>query len=123
MDNGELSERRSLIIRCYSGPTLSIFHYPFSICSVEFLQVHTFVHTRDVFAVAVEGQSLSAQEFADAPFGGLRPARVVDFGIYIRIEAVFLGLHLVPRSRWFFLDEAYFNDRLDAFEAVLPGHD
>ena len=45
---------------------------------------------------------------------------MVNIGVYIRVEAVLLGLQVYPGSVWHRLSEINFDDRLDALEAVLP---
>src|SRR5262245_18596707 len=84
------------------------------------LLIHSPVEVRDLFAVTVEHQSLSPEEFTDAPFRGLAPARMVDFRVHIGIETVFLRLHHIPRRRRLFLDEADLDDGFNAFETVFP---
>src|SRR5215510_11544408 len=55
---------------------------------VVLLQVHARVERRDLIAVPVERQRLPATELADAALGRLTPARVIDRGIHVRVEAV-----------------------------------
>jgi hypothetical protein len=52
----------------------------------------------------------------------LAPARVIDFRIDVRVEAVFPGLGHIPACLRLLLDEADAHDALDALEAVFPGH-
>src|SRR5581483_7817764 len=98
----ENGERRMENAR--SGPSIrlqfSIFHCQLSIIysSVKFFQIHAFVQACDLIAVAVEHQSFAPEKLADAPLGGLAPARVIDLGIDVGVKAVLLGLHGVPRG-------------------------
>src|SRR5439155_14240432 len=52
-------------------------------------EVQSSVEARDLIAVAVEHQRLAPEELADAPLGGLGPARMIDRRIHVRVEAVF----------------------------------
>src|SRR5207302_1934120 len=54
---------------------------------------------------------------------GLTPARMIDRGVDVGVEAVLVGSGHIPRSVGLALGEADLHDRLDALEAVLPGHD
>ena len=67
-------------------------------------------------------QRLALEELANPPLARLAPARMVDFGIHVRVEAVFLRRRLVPGRRRLLLREPDLHDRLDALEAVLPRH-
>src|SRR5215204_3488853 len=53
-----------------------------------FLQVHARIQAGDLVGVAVEGQRGPPTEVADATLGGLAPARVVDGGVDVGVEAV-----------------------------------
>ena len=53
---------------------------------------------RDLLGVAVEGQRRAARELADAALGRLAPARVVDRGIHVGVEAVLVGRGAGSRS-------------------------
>ena len=61
--------------------------------SIKLAQIHATVQAGDFLLVAVEhfGLYLVTNKHAAgyARFGGLRPARVVDFGINVSIKAVF----------------------------------
>src|SRR5215213_5970611 len=119
MDNGRLrmeNERTAgkLSYRCFL--TLSIVNYPFSIGLIKLLQVHAAVQACHLLTVAVEHQRFAPAKFADTPLRGLGPARVIDFGVHVGVEAVFLRLHRVPRSSRLFFDEADFDDGFDALE-------
>src|SRR4029434_6775016 len=87
---------------------------------VVLLQVHARVERRDLIAVAVERQGLPAAELADAPLGGLAPARVVHRGIHVRVEAVLRGRGLLPCRLRLLAHEADPYDALRALEALLP---
>ena len=43
--------------------------------------------------------------------------------VYVRIESIFIGRRRVPGIRRLLFGQADADDRLDAFEAVLPRHD
>src|SRR4051812_1126815 len=64
------------------------------------LQVHAGVQLPHLGLVAVEQQGLALlgeqAVLADAPLGGLRPARMVHVRVHVGIEAVFLRSRLVP---------------------------
>src|SRR5256712_12361343 len=78
-------------------PTLSATRTRRDTTLVELLQIHPRVERRDLVRVAVEHERLAAAELADAPLGGLAPARAVDGGGHVGIEAVVLRRRLVPR--------------------------
>src|SRR4051812_24980085 len=63
--------------------------------SIELLQVHARIQLADLRLVAVEQQrrTLLREQpvFADAAFGRLAPARMVDVRIHVRIEAVLVA--------------------------------
>src|SRR5262245_24909530 len=90
---------------------------------VVLLEIHPGVQARDLLAVAVEHQRLPPEELADAPFGGLGPARMVDRRVDVREKAVFLRDRFLPRVQRLLLDEADPDDRFRALEAILPRHD
>src|SRR5690349_6717094 len=56
--------------------------------SVVLLQVHPGVERRDLIAVAVEHDGRPAEELADTALARLRPARVIDGRVHVRVEAV-----------------------------------
>src|SRR6266542_222379 len=118
-----LGLRVAVAIASLPGMTPELFNDYGNMTLVIFLEVHSLVQTCHLLTVAVEHERLSAKKFADAPFAGLAPARMIDFRIDIRVKAVFLGLHHVPRRGRLLLDEAQFDNRLDALKAVLPRHD
>ncbi len=84
------------------------------------------VEARHLLAVAVERQRRPAlgqqSALADAPFGRLAPARMIDLRVDVGIEAVLAGVLLLPGDRRLLVGEADAHDRLDALEAVLPRH-
>src|SRR5690606_39190554 len=84
--------------------------------SVEPPQVHPCVHVRDLLRVAIEHQRVAAAELADTAFRGLAPARVIDIGIHVRVEAVLMGRGLHPRGDGLLLHEPDRDDGLDALE-------
>src|SRR6266571_1062306 len=87
------------------------------------LQIHPAIHAGHLITVAVEHQRLAPQELADAAFGRLRPARMVDGRVHVRVEAVLLRRRFLPSIERLLLDELDLDDRLDVLEPVLPGDD
>src|SRR6185436_13133492 len=75
--------------------------------SIVLLQVHPRVQRGHLVAVAVERQGLALDELADAPLAGLTPARVIDVGVHVRVEAVLAGRGDVPRGGRLVLDQAH----------------
>ena len=69
-------------------------------------QIHASVEARDLIPVAIEHQRGPFQEFAEPPFLGLAPSRVIDVGVYIRVEAVLMRVRDIPGRRWQVFDEA-----------------
>ena len=66
---------------------------------VELSKVHAGVEAGDLICVAVEGKrgnSVGEAGEVDTALARLRPAGVVDRGIDVGVEAVFLGADLVP---------------------------
>ena len=61
------------------------------------------------------------QPGADAPFSRLTPARMINFGIYVRVETIFVARCHRPAGIGHFFDKAHTYDALDTLEAVLPG--
>src|SRR5450631_2240187 len=54
-------------------------------------EIHARVQAFHLIAVAVEQERLAPEDpVADPLLGGLAPARVVDAGVHVRVEAVFL---------------------------------
>src|SRR2546427_4455322 len=86
-------------------------------------QVHPGVEMRDLVRVAVEGEGRPPRELADPPLGGLAPARVIDGGVYVCVEAVLVRGGRAPRGGWLLGGETDLHDRLDPLEPVLPRHD
>src|ERR1700730_3096139 len=82
--------------------------------SVILLQVHSGVHASDLIAVAVEHESVAAEDFAEAAFLSLAPARMVDGGIHVGIKAVFVRSRERPCGRRLAFHKFNFDDRLDA---------
>jgi len=62
------------------------------------------------------------QARTDLPFFRLAPAWMIDRGIHVGVEAVFVGRRDVPGRRRLLLGKADLDDRLDALEAVFPRH-
>src|SRR5579859_3175820 len=75
-------------------------------------EIHAGVHARDLIAVAVEHQGLRGLEVRAQPaLCRLTPARMIDFGIHVRIEPVFPGILVVPRGVGHLVDEPDPDDR------------
>ena len=89
---------------------------------MKFLQIHSVVHAGDLIAVAVEDHRGPREDFAKAALLGLAPTGMVDIGIDVGVEAVFLRRVAIPGSRRFFFLEADSYQGLDALIAVLPGN-
>src|SRR5690606_33421371 len=83
------------------------------------LEVHALVELGHLFGVAVEHQRAPAAQFADAPLGGLAPARMADLGIDVGVEAVFVRGGLVPGGGGLLVGEPDGDQRLGALETVL----
>ena len=85
-------------------------------------QVHTGVELRDLLRISVEHQGRALPELAEATLPGLTPARVIHFGVHVRVETVLTrSRHGPGRGRHLFR-EAKADDRFDALEAIFPGH-
>src|SRR6266478_6200115 len=86
-------------------------------------QVHAGVEACHL-VVSIEHQGWAFEEFAQAAFLGLAPARVIDIRIHVGIETVFAGSGLLPGVQGLVAGKADADDRLRAFESVLPwNHD
>ena len=59
-----------------------------------------------LLCIAVEQQRVAPSKFADASFCCLAPARVIDLGVHVRVEAVLVRRGVVPRRARLGLDEA-----------------
>src|SRR5262249_44854930 len=90
---------------------------PASGASVVAPQVHARIERCDLVAVAVEHLRLPPQELADAAFGRLAPARMVDRGVDVGVEAVLARRLILPGVERLLLDELDLGDRLDVLEA------
>ena len=91
--------------------------------SVIFLQVHAGVEAGDLVLITVEHEGVALEDFAEAAFFGLAPARMIDVGIHVGIEAVLVRVGEIPGCGRFFSDKFDFDDGLDALETVLPRND
>src|SRR5439155_8293139 len=83
-------------------------------------QVYPSVHVRDFVRVSVEHERAATAELADPALARLRPPRMVDLGIDVRVEAILVRRGDIPRRRRFALHKCDLHDRLDPLEAVLP---
>src|ERR1044072_8780869 len=75
-----------------------------------------------VLGVAVEQQRLPALARADVLLARLAPARMRDFRIDVRPEAVLARLQRFPEALRPLISEAEARDRFDRLEPVLPRH-
>jgi hypothetical protein len=87
------------------------------------LQIHTRVELGDLVGIAVEQQGFAFGPFPEAPLACLAPARVRDIGVDVGVKTLLLGSCGLPGAHGLLLDEAHFDNRLDALEAILPRHD
>ena len=81
---------------------------------------------RDVFAVAVKHQCflfLGKNSGADATFPRLTPAWMANLRIDVSVETVLVGCRHLPAVDRLARNEAHFNNRFDALEAVFPRYD
>src|SRR5271165_336604 len=60
------------------------------------LQVHARVEGCNLVAVTVVHQGRPLEELADAPLFGLAPAGMIDVGVHVGVEAVFVWGGLGP---------------------------
>src|SRR5271169_1197553 len=90
---------------------------------VEFLEVHSAVHAGDLIAVAVEDYRRPCEDFSEAAFLGLAPARMVNVGINVGVETVFRGGIAIPGGGRLFFLETDFHQGLDALVSIFPGND
>ena len=67
------------------------FDTPFTLsvlCSIIRLQTHAFVEIRYLFTVAIERQRLASFQFANAAFGALGPAGMIDIRVDVGVKTV-----------------------------------
>ena len=123
---GKAGRRLALIIRdSHCRASLSLVTCSLVPASKVLAQVHPVVERCHLIGVAVEherGAALLIEGQADAALGLLAPAGMVDVGIHVGVEAVFVGRLIVPGGGRLLVEEAHGHDRLGGFEAVLPGH-
>ena len=81
------------------------------------------IHRGDPCPITVEEQGGTLFFGAEHLLRGLRPARVVEVGIDIGPEAVFVRTQRFPKRHGPLLDKLDRHDGLDVLEAVLPRHD
>src|SRR5450755_4813364 len=89
--------------------------------SVVFAQIHARVEAGHLIAIAIEHEGLALAKLAQAAFGGLTPAGMVDGGVHVRIESILARVGEIPGGGRLLLDKLNLHDGLDAFETVLPG--
>src|SRR5690348_10460603 len=83
-------------------------------------QIHSRVQACDLLRVAVERlrrDTVSEQTetvAGNAAFGFLAPARMVHFGIHVRVKPILLGTGLIPGGLRLGFGKFDFYDRLDA---------
>src|SRR6266403_2617931 len=85
-------------------------------------KVHSRIKAGDFLRVAVKRQSRPTAVFAYPSLSGLAPAGMIDRRIDVCIKAILARRRHVPRTRRLPLSQSDFDDRLDPFEAVFPGH-
>src|SRR5205085_7669063 len=79
---------------------------------------------RGNFGVAVEHERLAPQQFSDATFPGLAPARMIHVRVDVRVEAVLDPTAvLVPGGGRLGFLQLDLDDALRRLEAILPRHD
>ena len=94
--------------------------------SVVLPKVHAVVKAGDLVGVTVEHLSRNSVwegGRVDAALAGLGPARVVDGGVDVGVEAVLVGADVVPGGVRLLVGEVDADDGFAALEAVLPGND
>src|ERR1700674_4868509 len=80
-------------------------------CSEILFQVHAAVQTCYLI-VAVEHQCRTLQKFSQAPLLGLAPSGMIHIRIHVRVEAVLVRSHLIPRVPRLAVGEANPHNRL-----------
>src|ERR1041385_5752854 len=83
-------------------------------------QVHTRVQVGYLLGIPIEWQRLATPQLADSPFRRLTPARMIHRRIDVRVKPVLARRSDLPRVAGLCRREVDFDDRLDAFESVLP---
>src|SRR3972149_4903824 len=63
---------------------------------VKLLQIHPGIHRSHLVGIAVERERFPPPELSDPSLGRLTPARVIDVGVHVRVEAVFPRRRLLP---------------------------
>src|SRR6476469_125947 len=96
--------------------------FPAAVSSVIFLQVHAGVKTCYLVSIAIEHESWTLAELANAALAGLAPAWMILLRIHVGVKAVFVRRHSVPCGRRHGVSKADLHDRFDALESVLPRH-
>src|SRR6202023_150748 len=71
-------------------------------------------------AVTIKHERGALEDFTEAAFLRLGPARVVDAGIHVGIETVFIGSQTVPGGWRHLLLKLNLDERFDALETVFP---
>src|SRR5260370_29097460 len=88
-----------------------------------FTEVHASVALRYVVGVSIEGKRLALGELTQPSLAALAPAGMIHGRIHVGVKTVLRRIGNIPGGRRLFLHELDLDDGLDAFEAVLPGHD
>src|SRR6266566_9272216 len=78
---------RPAIVPASSRPTILRRKLPSLLLKVS-TEVHASVQARNFVRIAVERQRFASGEIADAPLGGLTPARMIHCRIHIGVEAI-----------------------------------
>src|SRR5882672_3765009 len=84
------------------------------------LQVHAVIEAGDLLAITIKHERGALEDFAEAAFLRLSPARVVDAGIHVGVKTVFIGSHAVPGGWRQLLLKLDLDERFDALETVFP---
>src|ERR1700751_5327633 len=88
-----------------------------------FPQIHPSVQAGNLIAIAIEHQSGTLEELAQATLLGLTPAGMVHVGIHVGVETVLLRRREPPGIFRLAASEADADNGLRALKAIFPGQD